>query len=283
MVKKRPKIGGHVSAAGGPRTGVLEARRIGAECIQIFGSSPQQWNVKMPNAIQIKDFLAALGNENLPIYLHAPYLVNLASPDEMLIHRSIAALAGHLKIAAALKARGLIFHVGSGKGGDKEVAIKKAAAAMKEVLKSAPGKTFLIIENTAGGGSKIGATLDEIAELVRLVKSPRVKVCIDTAHAFEAGALDYSPKNIKKFFGEFDAKIGLENLAALHLNDSKTPFASHNDRHENIGKGFIGLGGFKNLAKEKRLWDKDWLLEVPGFDNAGPDAKNIAILKSLFK
>ncbi|MBI5742488.1 MAG: deoxyribonuclease IV [Candidatus Niyogibacteria bacterium] len=278
----RLKIGGHVSAAGGPRTGITHARRIGAECIQIFGSSPQQWHVKMPSTAQIKDFRAALGDNDLPVYLHAPYLVNLASPDATMIQKSIHALSDHLKIAEVLGARGLIFHVGSGKGADKDEVLKTAARGMKETLKNVPGKTQLIIENTAGGGSKIGATLDEVAELVWLVKSPRVKVCIDTAHAFEAGVLDYSPASIKKFFDEFDEKIGIENLAALHANDSKTLFGSHNDRHENIGAGAIGLTGFKNLAKEKRLWDKDWLLEVPGFDGEGPDAKNIAILKSCF-
>jgi deoxyribonuclease-4 len=284
MVMRRPKIGGHVSAAGGPQTSIIEARRIGAECIQIFGSSPRVWHVKMPSTAQIKDFRKALGNDDLPIYLHAPYLVNLASPNKELIKKSIEAMVGHLRIAVLLKARGLIFHVGSG-GKDvvKNEAIKTAAGVIKQILKVQPFGN-LIIENTAGGGQKIGSTLEEIGALIKLIRpqSLRVKVCIDTAHAFEAGVLDYSPAGIKKFFDEFDEKIGLENLVALHANDSKTLFGSHNDRHENIGAGAIGLMCFKNLAKEKRLWGKDWLLEVPGFDGEGPDAKNIAILQSCF-
>lgn len=274
MAIKRPRIGGHVSVVGGLSAAVERGLAIGAECIQVFGSSPREWNVRMPEKKE---------SVKMPVYLHAPYLVNLASPDEALWQKSIQALSGHLQIAEMWDARGLIFHVGSGKEMGKDAAIKKAAEAMKKVLKNTPGKTRLIIENTAGGGQKIGATIDEIAALIKLVKSPRVKVCIDTAHAFEAGALDYSADGIKKFLDECDEKIGLANIAALHLNDSKTFFNSHNDRHENIGEGEIGLAGFKRLAKDERLWDKDWLLEVPGFADEGPDAKNIAILKSLFE
>jgi deoxyribonuclease-4 len=273
MSVKKPKIGGHVSAVGGLAAAVGRGLAIGAECIQVFGSSPREWSVRMPAKKELAE---------MPVYLHAPYLVNLASPDKILWQKSIQALGGHLKIAEMWGARGLIFHVGSGKETDKDVAIKKAAEAMKVVLKNTPGKTQLIIENTAGGGQKIGATVNEIATLMKLVKSPRVKVCIDTAHAFEAGELDYSENGIKNFFDECDEKIGIVNIVALHLNDSKTLFNSHNDRHENIGEGQIGLAGFKRLAKEKRLWDKDWLLEVPGFADDGPDARNVAMLKSLF-
>jgi len=282
MISKRPRIGGHVSAAGGPRTSILKARAIGAECIQIFGSSPQQWLVRLPTDQAIKLFRAELAGEDLPIYLHAPYLVNLASPDQALINKSISALTGHLEIAKMLSARGLIFHVGSGRETDKSLAIKRAASAIKKVLKNVSGKTQLIIENTAGGGHKIGATLDEIAELMKFTNSKRVKVCIDTAHAFESGALANTAEGVKIFFDECDKKLGIQNIVALHINDSKTIFGSHHDRHENIGAGYIGLAGFKYLAQDKRLWDKDWLLEVPGFDNSGPDAKNIAILLSLF-
>ncbi|PIT88986.1 MAG: hypothetical protein COU27_02755 [Candidatus Levybacteria bacterium CG10_big_fil_rev_8_21_14_0_10_36_7] len=154
---------------------------------------------------------------------------------------------------------------------------------MKKVLKNIPGKSLLIMENTAGGGNKIGSDLKEIGEIFRNVNSKRVKVCIDTAHAFEVGNIDeYTPKKIKNFFDEFERVIGLKNLECLHINDSKTQAGSQHDRHENIGKGFIGIQGFKSLAYEKRLMKIPWLLEVPGFDNQGPDKKNIQIVRKLF-
>ena len=140
------------------------------------------------------------------------------------------------------------------------------------------------MENAAGGGEKIGKTAGELAYLLKKVNSKRVKICLDTAHAFESGIIkEYKSDGIKKFLDEWDKEIGLENITALHANDSKTLWNSHHDRHENIGAGYIGLAGFKALAREKRLWNKAWLLEVPGFDNEGPDKKNMDILKSCFK
>lgn len=193
-------------------------------------------------------------------------------------------LAAHLKIAEMLGASGLIFHIGSSAGMDKAKSIEQVISAMKEVLKEAPGKSFLVMENAAGGGEKIGKNADELAHIAGKVGSPRVKVCLDTAHAFESGLIkEFSAAEIKRLVDEWNKKIGLTNVVAIHANDSKTPWNSHNDRHENIGKGYIGLPGFKELAKEKRLWDKAWFLEVPGFDDNGPDKKNVDILKSCFK
>ncbi len=140
-----------------------------------------------------------------------------------------------------------------------------------------------MIENAAGGGQKIGANARDIGAILRAVKSKQLKVCFDTAHAFEAGLVDeYTPAKTKKLFDEWAREVGIKNIIALHVNDSKTAFNSHHDRHENIGEGYIGISGFRNLAKEKRLRDKAWLLEVPGFMGAGPDKKNIEILRGCF-
>ena len=165
---------------------------------------------------------------------------------------------------------------------DKEKSLNQAISGMKKVLANVPGKSFLVMENTAGGGEKIGKTIEELAFIFKKIGSKRVKICLDTAHAFESGIVKYDAGNIKAFADRVDKEIGLENVVAIHANDSKTLWNSHNDRHENIGEGYVGLPGFKALAKEKRLWDKAWLLEVPGFDNNGPDKRNIKILKSYF-
>lgn len=271
-----PIIGAHVSVAGSLVAGLDNAKRIGVEAIQIFGSSPRQWQTVFPNkenAAVYKKFLS--GSNVQAVYLHAAYLANPAGEKDDLWQKSIRSLADHLKIVEMIGADGLIFHTGSGD-------IQRISEAIKKVLKLVPGKSWLLIENSSGGGNKVGTTVDQLAEIFREVDSDRVKFCLDTAHAFEAGVLEYTPEKIESFFDEWDKKIGIENLIALHANDSKTKFGSHSDRHENIGEGYIGLDGFQNLALEKRLHDKVWLLEVPGFDDLGPDKRNVDILKSLF-
>ncbi len=280
-----PKIGAHVSASGGLQKSIENALAIGAECIQIFGASPQQWVARTPREEEIKAFKRSRDEAGISsVFLHAAYLPNLASPDKDIVHKSIKNLADHLEIAKSIGADGLVFHVGSGKEAPKEEAIKSVIAGAKEVLRMVSGHVKLVMENSAGGGQKLGSTPREMGILSQGVGSERVKVCIDTAHAFEAGAIgEYSKENVKKFLDECDKEIGLENIIALHVNDSKTAFNSHHDRHENIGEGHIGLEGFKNFARERRLHDKAWILEVPGFDGKGPDAKNIEILKSCFR
>ena len=278
------KIGGHVSTAGGLYKAIENAARIGANAIQIFGASPQQWRVGMPDSAGMKRYRDALGKSDVQsVYLHGAYLVNLGSATKELVEKSIQNLADHLAITELIGGQGLIFHIGSAGEQKKEAAIKKVIASMRVVLQKVPGKAQLIMENAAGSGQKLGSTPEEMGVIMNALDSDRVKVCFDTAHAFEAGIIEtYSPAEIKNHFDAWDKAIGIKNLVALHVNDSKSPFNSHYDRHENLGKGFIGLKSFKNLAKEKRLHDKAWLLEVPGFDDEGPDKKNVDILKSCF-
>lgn len=274
-----------MSAAGGVWKAIENAEAIGAECIQIFGASPRGWAARVPDTKTVARYRTALEASKVKtVYLHAAYLVNIASPSADLRKKSIKSLSDHLAIAEAIGANGLIFHIGSGKELPKAEAFRMAVVGMKAVLKAVPGKVQLVIENAAGGGQKIGANAADIGAIMRAVGSKRVRVCYDTAHAFEAGLIDeYTPTKTKKLFDEWGKEVGMENIVALHVNDSKTVFNSHHDRHENIGKGYIGLNGFKVLAQEKRLRDKAWLLEVPGFKGEGPDKKNIEILKGCFR
>ncbi len=281
----RPKIGAHVSAAGGLHKAVENAQKIGAEVIQIFGASPRSWRGALPAPEAVKKFKEAAAAAKIGIvYLHASYLVNLAGANPYNREQSILSLTDHLKIAESIGARGLIFHLGSSGEGDLDAAKKQTTDGLKKILKAVPGNAKLIMENSSGGGAKLGFSFREIGELFHAVGSKRLGICYDTAHGFEAGLIDeYSPAKIKKLFDDFDRSIGLEHLDALHINDSKTAYGSHHDRHENLGRGEIGLTGFKNLAKDSRLYAADWILEVPGFDGLGPDKKNIETLKSCFK
>ncbi len=278
------KIGAHVSASGGIYRAFENAKTISAEAIQIFGSSPQQWSVRFPKEEDVKKFKSAHKESgNIPVFLHASYLANLASASEITRANALQSLTGHLKIAEIIGAQGLIFHVGSGKDQSKEAAMNFVVKGCQSILKNVSGQTQLILENSSAGGAKLGAAPQEIGQILKKINSPRAKVCFDTAHAFEAGVIEYdSIVKVKTAFDEWDREVGLENIVAIHANDSETAFGSHNDRHENIGEGHIGLKGFQDLAEEKRLHTKVWLLEVPGFDGSGPDKKNIEILKSCF-
>lgn len=284
-IKTSTLLGCHVSAAGGFYKAIESAEALGATCIQFFGASPRQWFAKMPSPEDVEKYKDHLKKSSVQaVYLHAAYLANLASPSDETYAKSIKNLSEHLAIATMIGANGLIFHMGSGgKEITREEAIKKIILGMKEVLKNVQGTTQLIMENSAGGGQKLGNTAKELGEIFHAVGSSRVKVCFDTAHAFEAGAITaYDAPTIKKTFDEWDEYIGLENIVTIHTNDSKTACNSNHDRHDNLGEGYIGIDGFRALAAEKRLRHAAWILEVPGFDNNGSDLKNMAILKDCF-
>ena len=279
----KPLLGAHVSAAGGFDKALERGEDLGAEVIQIFVSSPRSWRVIQPSAEVITRYEAQKKNSSVKkVYAHGSYLVNLGTPKPDLLEKSKNSLKEELQVITTMGFEGLIFHVGSANG-QGNFPLKQIATAIKGTLKAVPGNSQIILENAAGGGGKVGSTPESLAEIMEAVNSPRVKVCYDTAHGFEAGLIaNYTPQEIDKLLKRFDKTFGLKNLVALHINDSKTVFNSRHDRHENLGKGYIGLTGFKNLAKEKRLAHTSWMLEVPGFENMGPDRKNMDILKKCF-
>ncbi|MEY4731427.1 MAG: hypothetical protein RL681_373 [Candidatus Parcubacteria bacterium] len=277
-------IGAHVSAAGGLSNAVLHAQHIGADVIQFFGSSPRQWAAREPRAADALEFRRAAERAGIKqVFLHAPYLINVATSDVALWKKSVALLATHMRIAAAVDARGVVVHLGSGESGlFRDQALDRAVAGIKQVLRHAPGKAWCIIENSAGGGEKIGRDLGEIATIISRIASRRVGVCFDTAHAFEAGIVpSYSATDVDRLASEIARTFGWERLAVIHANDSKTAFDSHHDRHENIGKGLIGEDGFRNLLRHEKFRRVPFVLEVPGYDGNGPDKKNVDVLKKL--
>lgn len=278
-----PIIGGHVSAAAGLYNCFANAEKIGAQCFQIFGATPRGWTANQPLPEIVKKFKEEQKRTGLgPIFLHAAYLPNLGSRIPPLWEKSVENLAAHLQIAKTVGAQGLIYHIGASDG-DRAKAHARVAKGMLAVLKKVPGKTQLIMENGAAGGTKLGGTPEEIGEIYAMAKKhPRIKVCLDTQHLFAAGVMkDYSEKEIKELVKRCETAFGWNNVVAFHANDSMSDSGSHYDRHENIGAGKIGLKGFQNLAKNKQTGTLPWILEVPGFDDTGPDKKNIDILKSL--
>jgi len=198
-----------------------------------------------------------------PVIIHSIYLLNLASSNPFFYESSIKSLIDEMQKAKALGALGVNFHVGSTKGAEMDEVMAKVEEAIQRVLASSPEGPFLIIENSAGAGNIIGDTLEEIAQILDAVDSSRLRVLIDTAHAFESGYDLRSREGLNNFIDKFDNLIGLDKLVGFHLNDSKTEFNSKRDRHADIGRGYLGLSSFKEIMRHPKVEDKFGILETP--------------------
>lgn len=277
-----PRIGAHVSAAGSIEKAVVNALEIGAEAMQIFGAAPQSWRRKQHDDESVAAFRRGVTDTGIgPNFIHGIYLTNLASQNQGNMEKGIESLTADLRLAARLGIKGVIFHVGSHKGIGFEEVLPQVIDAIQQVLDDSPEEAALCIENSAGAGDSVGSTWDEIGAIIDGVGSDRVKVCLDTCHAFSAGYDLRDAAALDGLMAEFDREIGYERLIAVHANDSKTELRSGRDRHENIGEGTIGEQGFLNLLAHSAFKQAPFLLEVPGFAGKGPDAENVAILKTL--
>ena len=276
------KIGAHVSTAGGISNAVGRAKEIGCEAIQIFGSSPQTWAFKPAPGEQIESFKQGLAEAGIgPVFLHAIYLINLGTPNEDSLKKGIDSLIKYMNLAADIGAAGVIFHPGSHGGRGYEAVLPQTVYAIKTVLDASPDGPCLAVENMAGMGQHIGAKFDELGGILKAVDSPRLKICLDTQHAFAAGYDLTNPQGIKAMLDELDAGPGSANVAAVHANDSKRVCGSGVDRHDNIGDGFIGEEGFAAIMGDPAFAEVPFFLEVPGFEGKGPDQRNIDILKKI--
>lgn len=276
--KHTPKIGAHLSIAGGYENGLIKAKEIGANCLQIFSASPRNWNTHTTISKEKTEEFINLKNRLQidPIYFHASYLINLA--DSGRVGRlSVTSLVSELILAEKLDIRGSIVHLGSFKGQKENYEI--LLGNINEVLKNTPPKTLLIIENA--GNKKICCTLNEMWYIVRRLNSDRVRVCLDTCHLWTAGYNLSTPQKFSKFFSEFDKKIGLEKLELFQVNDAKDALGSFRDRHENLGDGKIPAETFRLLMTSPLTKDLPMILEVPGSNKKGPDKKNVKVLGEL--
>jgi deoxyribonuclease-4 len=275
-------IGGHVSSAGGIHTAVDRAEAIGAEAVQIFTQSPRMWrptNHDPANLERFKERAAEAGLRG--VACHALYLANLAAPDETIYAKSVTALESSIDVACAIDADAVIFHVGSHLGAGFEAGLGRAVPALLRCLERCGDRTWLLIENTAGTGATIGRSVEELAALVdALDRHPRLGVCLDSCHLWASGYDVTDREELDALLDQVDREIGLDRLRALHVNDSKTPLGSNRDRHDNVGEGLMGEGLGVFLG-HPRLQGLPALLEVPGPDDRGPDAAQIAAAKAL--
>lgn len=276
------KIGAHVSTAGGLDKAVDRAMAIGAETIQIFGGAPQTWRRRAHSPESMLRFKAKCSEAGIgPVFIHAIYLINLATADPEHLHKSRQSLIDDMRLASQIGAAGVIFHLGSRRGASFGQVFDQVIAALKHVLAETPADTWLILENSAGMGDHLGSRFNEIGMLIKAVSDPRMKVCLDTQHCFAAGYDLSTADGLDAAMDEFQREIGLDLLVAVHANDSKVKFASGVDRHENIGQGHMGRDAFRLILSHPALSHQPFILEVPGFANEGPDRENIDILRSL--
>lgn len=276
------KIGAHVRSGGGVDKAIDRAQEIGAETIQIFSGAPQAWRRKNYTPAEVDAFKQKSAETGIaPCFIHGLYLVNLASQNPEFIAKSYDALVNEMHAAALIGAKGVIFHLGSHKGAGYEACVEQVIEQCKRVLDATPPEAWLILENSAGMGGAIGSRFSELGRIARESGGDRVKVCLDTCHTFAAGYDMKTREGLDATMAEFDREIGLERLVAVHANDSKKPLGGAMDRHENIGDGHIGRDGFINILSHPAFADLPFLLEVPGYDDSGPDAQNVAVLKEL--
>lgn len=282
-------IGGHVSASGGYHNALHKLKEIGGNTMQIFSTSPKFWGKGEISDEKINPYLELNKEHQVKsVYFHATYLINMAD-DGKTGQASVTALASELALAKRMGVIGSVVHLGSFKDkmeGNIEMLSNHDKYAVliqniKSVLEKIPDDRLFLIENA--GNRKIGQTLNEIGKIIGDIKDPRLKVCLDTCHLHAAGYDLSAPEKLEAFIAEFDSLIGLERLELWHMNDSRDPFGSLRDRHENIGKGMVGIDVFKNILNHPKLKHLAFILEVPGENKEGPNKENVDILKSLVK
>ncbi len=275
------RLGAHVSAAGGLSKVIERTLAIGGNCFQIFAGSPRMWRRRLYAQSEVEAFKAAAKQHDIqPAIIHALYLTNLASDKSELREKSKQALIMDMKNSALIGGAGVVLHIGSHQGRGFDQVKNLVVDEIRQVLANTPPESTLLLENIAGQNGKIGS-LEELSFFLEELNSPRVKICIDTAHAFEAGHALNNPIGLDLFVRQLEKYIGIENISLLHLNDSKTKLGSRHDVHANIGEGFIGKTGIRNIINHPKLNHLPLILEVPGFDGHGPDKQNIEIVKSL--
>ena len=288
-----PRLGAHLSIAGGLPRAVDRAKASRCDALQIFTKSAGQWRARPLPPDEIALFRRRVEETGIrPVIAHNSYLINIAAALKSLRKQSIASLGEELDRAESLGLDGLVMHPGSYTTGTERDGLRLIADALTRVLEERPsGRTRILLEHTAGQGTNLGHRFEHLAEIIdRVGDTSRVGVCIDTCHLLAAGYDICTPAGYRQTFDEFNRVVGIDRIQAFHLNDSKKPCGSRVDRHEHIGKGCLGLDPFRWLVNDPRFTDLPMLLETPKLEtpesrrrsDCDPwDAKNLRTLRRL--
>lgn len=279
------ELGAHVSAAGGTPLAPGRGEELDAAVIQLFTKQPSRWAERDVSDAEAEAFRTARAEHGIRVCAsHDSYLINLATPDQVLFQRSLDSFGAELRRSAALGLDFLVTHPGNAMDGDTSRAIRQNADAIARALDAAPGSTRVLLEGTAGTGSALGSTFQELAALLAPIvdRHPdRVGVCLDTCHLWAAG---YDLRDLDDVLDRFDRHVGLHHLRFLHLNDSATPFHSRRDRHAGIGEGSLGEAVFRAIMNHPALVHVPKVLETPkGKDPVAADRANLGRLRSYRK
>jgi deoxyribonuclease IV len=282
-IPKRP-MGAHMSIAGGVDRAVDRGAAVGCTALQIFTKSSNQWAARPLSDEEVERFRAGLGRHGIRhVVAHDSYLINLCSPDDALWRRSIDACALELERCVRLGVPWLVAHPGGHMGRGEAYGVARMAEAIDAIHARVPAAgASLALETTAGQGTVIGYRFEQIGSIIQATADPhRIGVCLDTCHAFAAGYDLRTPQAYDQTLGRFADDIGLGRLKAIHVNDSKKDLGCRVDRHEHIGKGFLGLQAFRNLMNDARLTHVPLLLETPKGEDCREDVDNLTTLMGL--
>jgi deoxyribonuclease-4 len=309
MLPHGRRLGAHLPVANGLRKTVDRAAEIGADALQIFSDNPTAWRRRREPRRELQEFRKRLTELDIrPVSIHASYLINLPGPDGVTYGRSIDLLSTELTGAPGYGARFVNVHIGSHRGTGVETGIARLVNGVAAVLERArsggaatneaganeaatddgardDGRAILVLENSAGGGGGLGTSIDELAAIAdrletRGIGREHVAYCLDTAHAWGAGIDVGDPAAIDAFLAAFDARIGLDRIVLLHLNDTRSALGSRTDRHEHLGAGRIGPVGLGHVLRHPDLAHAPAIIETPGMD-VGYDAVNLARARAL--
>ena len=287
-----PRLGAHMSVAGGLPRAVERAVAHGCEALQIFAKNASQWRGRIIPPAEVREFRARVAAARIhPVVSHASYLINLASADRSLRRQSLEAMGDEIDRAEALGLLGVVLHPGCYTAGSEADGLQLIADALVDLLRARRrGMTMVLLEHTAGQGTSLGFTFEQLASMIaKTGDHPRIGVCLDTCHLLASGYDIVSPEGYDATFNQFGRLVGFSRLKAFHLNDSKRPLGSRVDRHEHIGKGCLGLEPFRRIVNDRRFRRLPMLLETPKGEGkaSGPiaadpmDVRNLTTLRAL--
>ena len=280
-----PLLGAHMSVAGGLSLAFQRINRVGGESLQIFTRNQRQWRAA-PISAKEKDAFKKERDKwgKGPVAVHNSYLINLASHKEEIRMKSVQAMTAEIERVAALEISYVIMHPGSHGGDGVDPGLERFVKNLDMAITLAKNadNIMVLIENTAGQGTSLGSTFCELNYILsRSLHGDRLGVCLDTCHLFASGHDFRTPQKYEETFEQFDREVGVRRIKFFHLNDSKKELGSRVDRHEHIGKGEIGVDGFRNLLNDKRFQKHPMTLETPKGEELLEDMENLAVLRSL--
>jgi deoxyribonuclease-4 len=279
-------FGAHESIAGGVYKAIERGQQATCDTIQIFNKSNNQWRAAQLKPEEVDQFFELIEETGVTVATsHTSYLINIGTPDKALGEKSYRSLKEEMERCQTLKIPNIVMHPGSHVGSGEETGMNTICGYINRLFNELPdNQVTLLLETTAGQGTNLGCTFEQLAYMIdRVEDKDRIGVCLDTCHIFAAGYPLVDPKDYKKTMKQFDDIIGLDRLRIIHMNDSLKEFGSHRDRHEHIGKGFIGLEGFRNIVNDKRLKNIPMILETPKGEDLAEDIENLKVLRSLVK